>query len=292
MLTFDIDTKESVFKAISLFSKRKTNSKVLEITTNDNRNITVTDKHPMFVLQEGKLKIKFAGDLHVGDKMPFAILPEDGDKRNANSYESKGITISNIKNIEKVKGGFVYSAEVEDTHTIVTSYGAIVHNCIPKDPLYLSWKARKVGFKTRMIDLASHINIFMPHHVVHRAEVMFKKKDIDIAKAKILVLGVTYKKDVKDLRESPALEIIELLQNKKAKTCYSDPYIPYLDIDGIHLKGVKVTAGSIKAYDLLILATDHSGFNYKMLAKSAKLILDTRNAFGRRGIRGKNIVKL
>jgi UDP-N-acetyl-D-glucosamine dehydrogenase len=165
-------------------------------------------------------------------------------------------------------------------------------HCIPKDPLYLSWKARKVGFKTRMIDLASKLNLFMPHHVVHRAEVMLKKKDIDIAKAKILVLGVTYKKDVKDLRESPALEIIEILKTKKTKVSYADPYIPYLDMNNIRLKSISITDKVLSAYDLVVLAADHSQFDYNRIARNAKLIFDTRNAFGRRGIRGKNIVKL
>ena len=165
-------------------------------------------------------------------------------------------------------------------------------HCIPADPLYLSWKARKVGFRTKMIDLAAKTNLFMPHYVVHRAEALLNERGRDISKAKILILGVTYKKDVKDLRESPALDIIDLLQKKGATVSYSDPYIPYLDINSIHLKSAKLVPDNIGKNDLIILNTDHSRFNYRIIARAAKLILDTRNAFGIRGIKAKHIIKL
>ena len=165
-------------------------------------------------------------------------------------------------------------------------------HCIPADPLYLSWKARKVGFKTRMIDLAAKTNLFMPHYVVHRAEKLLKERDKKLPKAKILILGVTYKKDVKDLRESPALEIINSLQNKGTKVSYSDPYIPHLDIGGIRLKNTRLTPANTRGCHLAILATDHKRFNYKMLAKNAGLILDTRNAFEKAGIEAGHIRKL
>ncbi|UCH12386.1 MAG: nucleotide sugar dehydrogenase [Candidatus Omnitrophota bacterium] len=165
-------------------------------------------------------------------------------------------------------------------------------HCLPIDPLYLSWKARKVGFRTKMIDLAAKTNLFMPHYVVRRIEGLLNEKGKEVSGTKILILGVTYKKDVKDLRESPALDIIELLQGKGARVSYSDPYILYLDINSIRTKGVKLTQAILKKNDLVILVTDHREFNYKMIANSARLILDTRNAFERVGINAKNIVKL
>ncbi|MFH1644835.1 MAG: nucleotide sugar dehydrogenase [Candidatus Omnitrophota bacterium] len=116
-------------------------------------------------------------------------------------------------------------------------------HCIPADPLYLSWKARKVGFKTEMIDLSAKTNLYMPHYVVHRIEKLLVS---NISKSKILVLGVTYKKDVKDLRESPALDIIELLKTKGVKVSYSDPYIPYIELGKIKLKGSAITAKKLK----------------------------------------------
>ena len=165
-------------------------------------------------------------------------------------------------------------------------------HCLPIDPLYLSWKARKVGFRTKMIDLASKTNLSMPHYVAHRIEGLLNEKGKEVSGTKILILGVTYKKDVKDLRESPALDIIELLQGKGAKVSYSDPYIPHLDMNDIHIKGVRLTRAALGRNDLVILVTDHTKFNYKMIAKSARLILDTRNAFEKVGINAKNIAKL
>jgi len=165
-------------------------------------------------------------------------------------------------------------------------------HCIPADPLYLSWKARKVGFRTKMIDLAARTNLFMPQYVVHRAEALLAQQKKDILKSKILILGVTYKKDVKDLRESPALDIIELFQSKGAKVSYSDPYVPYVAINNIKMKVTKATGPTIKKYDLVILVTDHKKFNYKMVAKNSKQILDTRNAFHKAKIGSEHIIKL
>ena len=165
-------------------------------------------------------------------------------------------------------------------------------HCVPADPLYLSWKARMIGFKTKMIDLASRTNLFMPHYVVQRIEELLGQKKIKISQSKILILGVTYKKDVNDLRESPALDVIELLQKKGATVSYCDLFIPYLQINNINLKGSDCTTANIRKSDLAVLITEHTKFNYKSLAKNAKLILDTRNAFERLGLKGKNIIKL
>ncbi len=165
-------------------------------------------------------------------------------------------------------------------------------HCIPADPIYLSWKAKKAGFRAKMIDLAAKTNNFMPYYVSHRIEALAEKTGKFISNTKVLILGVTYKKDVKDLRESPALEIIEILRKKGFKVSYADPHIPYLDINNINLKSSKLTPANIKKYDILVLATAHSRFNYKNISKSAKVILDTRNAFAAAGIRADNIIKL
>jgi len=165
-------------------------------------------------------------------------------------------------------------------------------HCIPCDPLYLSWKARKVGFRTKMIDLASKTNLFMPHYVVHRIEKLLKERKKALKHTKVLILGVTYKKNIKDLRESPALDIIDLLGKKDFKVTYSDPYIPYLKIDGISLKGERLNLRSVQKTDVVVLVTDHDRFNYDLISRNAKIVLDTRNAFGRKGIARKNIIKL
>ena len=152
-------------------------------------------------------------------------------------------------------------------------------HCIPKDPLYLYWKAKKYGFNSRFIKLASDINSSMPAYVVHRLEAILGKNKKSIKKSKILILGVTYKKDVKDLRKAPGIEVIELLQRRNANVSYHDPYVPYLKINNVNLKSAPLTAGFLKAQDCVVLITDHDVFSYKFIATNSKLIFDTRNAF-------------
>jgi UDP-N-acetyl-D-glucosamine dehydrogenase len=165
-------------------------------------------------------------------------------------------------------------------------------HCIPADPMYLSWKARTVGFRTEMIDLAAEINRMIPRYIVRRAERLLKKQGKRLKGSRVLVIGVTYKKDVNDLRESPALDIIEGFQKKKAKVEYHDPYISYLDIPGIRLRSRNLSSGLLKGQDLVLIATDHAGLNYRMIARDAKFIFDARNVFENKKIKGKNIVKL
>ncbi|MBU0683251.1 MAG: nucleotide sugar dehydrogenase [Candidatus Omnitrophota bacterium] len=165
-------------------------------------------------------------------------------------------------------------------------------HCIPADPMYLSWKARKVGFTTKMIDLAAEVNRKVPVHIVKRIEEILKTRKKALENAKILLLGVTYKKDVNDLRESPALDILEILKQKKVCVNYFDPYIPHLDIGGIKEKGVELTENVLKDQDLVVVVTDHTNVDYKMIAENSRLIFDTRNVFGKRNIRDEKIIRL
>jgi UDP-N-acetyl-D-glucosamine dehydrogenase len=163
-------------------------------------------------------------------------------------------------------------------------------HCLPCDPMYLSWKAKKIGFKTSMINLASKTNISMPSFVVEKIKKLIGKHSLE--SSRILILGVTYKKDIKDLRESPALDIIKLLQRQGASVSYSDPHIPYLDIEDISLRSEKMIPKALKKHDIVVLITDHSKFDYKTIARHARCILDTRNAFFAHRVNGNNIVKL
>lgn len=152
-------------------------------------------------------------------------------------------------------------------------------HCIPVTPLYLSWKAKRLGFKTRMIDLASYVNRFMPTYVIERVEQLLQKKRVSTLKAKILILGVAYKKDVKDLRESPALEIIEKLKTKGAGVDFYDPLFAYIKMHPLDLKRVSLSKNNLKKYDCVVLVTDHSGVDYEFIRKNARLIFDTRNVY-------------
>lgn len=151
-------------------------------------------------------------------------------------------------------------------------------HCIPIDPLYLSWKAREKGFETRFINLASEVNGQMPHYVVEKITDNLNRFKKALKKSRVLVCGIAYKKDVQDLRESPAFEIIEILKNHGADISYYDPYFPYLKIEGINLKCVRFDQKTLKTFDCVVVVTDHTKVDYKLIAKNSKFVIDTRNA--------------
>lgn len=155
-------------------------------------------------------------------------------------------------------------------------------HCIPIDPYYLTWKAREYGVNTRFIELAGEINHYMPHWVVEKVADALNERGKAINGSRILVLGLAYKKNIDDTRESPAVEIMDLLQAKGAKIDYSDPHVPSFPQKRNYtfdLKSVTLTAHEIASYDCLVLATDHNGFDYQLIAKHAQLIIDTRGRF-------------
>lgn len=155
-------------------------------------------------------------------------------------------------------------------------------HCIPIDPFYLTWKAREYGLHTRFIELAGEINSGMPLWVVNKVADALNEREKPIKNSKILVLGAAYKRNVDDMRESPSLEIIELLQHRGALVSYSDPHVPVLPPmrhHHIELNSVAVTAQSIRDYDCVVLATAHNAFDYDLIAEHAQLIVDTRAAF-------------
>lgn len=163
-------------------------------------------------------------------------------------------------------------------------------HCIPKDPLYLYWKAKHFGFRSRFIKLASDIITFMPEYIVERLSKILKKQGIKLDKSKVLIVGVTYKKDVKDLRKSPALDIIEALQKKKVEVSYCDPLIPYLKLNRINLKSISLKKEKLNKFDCVVIATDHSSVDYGFILRNSRLIFDTRNVY--KSIKNNKIIKL
>jgi UDP-N-acetyl-D-glucosamine dehydrogenase len=155
-------------------------------------------------------------------------------------------------------------------------------HCIPVDPFYLSWKAREYDFSTRFIELAGEINTAMPYHVVEAIASALNFRQKAVKGAKILLLGVAYKKDVDDLRESPTLKIMQLLIEQGAKVEYNDPYFPemmklrHYDYSG--MKSVDLTPANLATYDCVVIATDHSNYDYPAIVEAAQLVVDTRNA--------------
>jgi UDP-N-acetyl-D-glucosamine dehydrogenase len=155
-------------------------------------------------------------------------------------------------------------------------------HCIPVDPYYLSWKAREYDFATRFIELAGEVNTAMPYHVVDAVAAALNDRERSLRGSRILMLGVAYKKDVDDLRESPSLKLLELLTQSGAKLDYNDPYFPALHkmrhYDYSNMRSVELKPETLAAYDCVLIATDHSGYDYDAIVRSARLVVDTRNA--------------
>ena len=149
-------------------------------------------------------------------------------------------------------------------------------HCIPLDPFYLSWKAKEFNFFTRFIDLAAEINELMPHYTVTKIIWALNKYKKPVRGSKILILGVAYKKDIDDPRESPAIPIIWDLLRKGAKVIYNDPFISQLRVNSKTLRSVPFTKKLVKQADCVVIHTDHSNYDYNLIVKEAKLIIDTR----------------
>lgn len=163
-------------------------------------------------------------------------------------------------------------------------------HCIPVDPFYLSWRAREFDFQTRFIELAGEINSAMPYHVVDSVTEALSREQKPLNGARVLVLGVAYKRDVDDLRESPALTIIELLQKKGAIVSYHDPYFPMLSKGRKYdLQKACASLDTIGEHDCVVIVTDHSSYDYAAIVQQARLVVDTRNAT--RGIDSPKIVR-
>lgn len=151
-------------------------------------------------------------------------------------------------------------------------------HCIPIDPHYLSWKLKTLNYTARFIELAAEINSHMPDYVVDKVSDALNDERKAINGSNILVLGVAYKRDVGDVRESPALDVIHLLSQRGGEVSYHDPFIPSVRLDGISLSSVELTAESLAAADCVVVVTDHQVFDWDWVADNARLIVDTRNA--------------
>jgi len=163
-------------------------------------------------------------------------------------------------------------------------------HCIPIDPFYLAWKARASGFETRFIELAGHINGQMPDHVVDLVAESLNRRGKAVHGSRVLVLGVAYKADIDDIRESPSLDIMQTLIDRGARVEYSDPFVPTLEFAGRRFRSVPLTAAHLRRFDCAVIATAHSGVPYAGVLKYSKGVVDTRNAL--RGRRSRKIVRL
>jgi UDP-N-acetyl-D-glucosamine dehydrogenase len=153
-------------------------------------------------------------------------------------------------------------------------------HCIPVDPSYLSWRMKSLNFSARFIELATEINSGMPAHVVDRVTELLNDAKLAVNGARLLIIGVAYKRDVGDMRESPAIDVVSLLARKGAEISYHDPFVPECEIDGKLYKGSELNEEVLAETDLALILTDHSAVDYEWLAEKAPRIFDTRNATG------------
>jgi UDP-N-acetyl-D-glucosamine dehydrogenase len=155
-------------------------------------------------------------------------------------------------------------------------------HCIPIDPFYLSWKVKEVGFEARFIELAGHVNGAMPHHVADKVADALNSQSKSVRGSSILILGISYKRDIDDMRESPALDVMAVLKQKGATISYHDPYVARLAgrdwPGGVDLASVPLTADTLKTADCAVIITDHRTFDYEAITRHARLIVDSRNA--------------
>lgn len=167
-------------------------------------------------------------------------------------------------------------------------------HCIPVDPFYLTWKAKEYDIHTRFIELAGEINNHMPNYVVSKASKVLNTVRKPLNGSKVLIIGVAYKPDVDDLRESPALKVIDMLEKEKAEVLYHDPYVPEIPETRkykIKKKSVPLTKELLESADLVIITTNHSNIDYEFIRKHSKLILDTRNVYKTKGLSEGNVWK-
>jgi UDP-N-acetyl-D-glucosamine dehydrogenase len=165
-------------------------------------------------------------------------------------------------------------------------------HCIPIDPLYLSWKLRSLNYNARFIELASEINTNMPRYTLNKIQDALNIHKKPLNGSRVLILGVAYKPDIDDLRESPALDVIHLLQEKNADVVYHDPYIPHLDYEGLLMDSVVDLKVEVPKADCVAIITNHSDYDYQAILRDARMVIDTRNALGKAGKDHPKVVRL
>ncbi|WP_020178139.1 nucleotide sugar dehydrogenase [Methylopila sp. M107] len=170
-------------------------------------------------------------------------------------------------------------------------------HCIPIDPFYLTWKSREYDLPTRFIELAGEINTAMPRYVVERlAEALDRRLGIALSRSKVLVIGLAYKKNVSDVRESPSFKLIELIEERGGRVEFHDPHVPTVPSTREHAKlsgraSTPLTAASLESFDAVLISTDHDAVDYGLIAEHAKVVVDTRNAMARRDLRSEKVVR-
>ena len=233
-------------------------------------------KSKNWFLGEKKIKIeKYLKDKQKSSDYKYAEIKQD----------SILLLVSSVKKLSAKE--YVYSLEIEPNKTLITNGGIIAHNCIPLDPFYLTYAARLAGKDTKFIELAGQINRNMPEYVVEQARDILNQYEMSLKGSNVLLIGITYKPNIDDSRESPALDILKILKEKGANVRFYDPYVTKIKdfeqkkakVNNEEAKSIELKEKIIQMQDLVIITTNHAGIDYNLILKNAKAIYDTRNAF-------------
>lgn len=293
VLGFDPVSGKTIFKPLRYVSARPYDGRMVQVVTADGRRLTVTDGHPMITPGREGFLVKRADRLVPGDALVVARdLPCDSATLSfdlmatTQSQEYGSFATVQVREVTSAPDvTTVYSLETDNPHTFVTSYGLVVHNCIPIDPYYLSWKAREYDYYAEFIELAGEVNQAMPYHVVDLVSQALSLHGKPMRGARVLVLGVAFKPDIDDARNSPAERIIELLLSRGASVRYHDPYVPRFKVgnnvfhrEPVILDSVPLTPEESADADCVVVVTGHHCLDYAQIVSNARLVVDTCNA--------------
>ncbi len=275
-LALDPRSGEVSWYPVTTLYRGRYNGDGLHISTDHNAQLTVTIEHPMLVCRGRSFEKLPASQLTVGDSLP--VVTDDA------VTEPVLTTTKVIATDHTSLDGWVYSMEVETAGAFTTTSGIAVHNCIPLDPFYLAWRAREAGVPTRFIELAGEINTSMPGYVIEKLQAALNESGKAVKGAKVLILGLAYKPNIDDPRESPAFEIIDRLLALGAEVSYHDPHIPVAPAmrswpDLPSLESQPLTKENLEAADAVVLVTNHRQVDYDLVLANAKLIIDTRGVY-------------
>ncbi len=292
VLSIDLEDGRQSWQPVSYLFERPYKGEVTRIETVDHRRLLVTDRHPMLVHEDGRLAVREAKDLAAGALLPVANATDDVDPAKRLEWEAARqrrtrtrrpqaqvpYALAQVKNVTLETGDTkVYGLEVAGAHTFAASTGIYVHNCIPLDPHYLSWKLKTLNYNARFIQLAGEINTEMPRYWVDKVQDALNDAGKPLKNSRVLVLGVAYKKDIDDVRESPALDIVELLRAKGADVRYHDPHVTSFSLDGLTWASEPDLGQALAEADCALIVTDHSSYDWPAIAQQSKLVVDTRN---------------
>jgi hypothetical protein len=288
-MSLDLRTGREDWQPVTHLFRRNFTGTFVDVETSQGRRLTVTGRHPMLVADGDGLAVREALALRPRDCLPvMAVLepaPVGGaDWRPPEAGRGYGLAVVDQVTIREDRAP-VYSVEVADTHTFATTGGIYVHNCIPLDSDYPARQPRALGNRTRFIPLAEEINAGMPAYWVNRVTDALSEAGRVVTGSRVLVLGVTSRPDVADVRESPALDVIRLLEARGADVTFHDPYVRSLVREGLDAPYVALTAERVARADCVVIVTNHSAYDWDWVARDARVIVDTRHTVDRRAAR-------